>query len=100
MEMGSVHSFKGDLAASQLPKPTNDPVFSQAERTTDPEKISGETERREGVTETTSSYVLHSPSPKWNDPHINVWRTWTCFLGFLIMGANDAAFGVRTVIPF
>lgn len=50
----------------------------------------GETEFRRN----TSLHALDSLSPKWNDPQVNFWRTLTCFLGLLIMGANDAAFGV------
>ena len=31
---------------------------------------------------------------KWNHPRINVYRTFSTFFSFLIMGANDAAYGV------
>lgn len=33
-------------------------------------------------------------SLKWNRPRINIWRTFAVFLSFLIMGANDATYGV------
>ena len=29
----------------------------------------------------------------WNDPRINIWRVAAVFLGFLIMGMNDACYG-------
>ena len=29
----------------------------------------------------------------WNDPKINIWRVSAAFLGFLVMGANDACYG-------
>jgi hypothetical protein len=32
---------------------------------------------------------------KWNQPQINVYRTFATFFSFLVMGANDAAYGVR-----
>lgn len=35
---------------------------------------------------------------RWNHPQINVHRTCACFLGFAIMGANDAAIGA--LIPY
>lgn len=31
---------------------------------------------------------------RWNHPHINVQRTLATFFAFIIMGANDAAYGV------
>lgn len=31
---------------------------------------------------------------KWNDPPINVYRSLSTFWSFLVMGANDAAYGV------
>lgn len=32
---------------------------------------------------------------KWNQPQSNVYRTLATFFSFLVMGANDAAYGVR-----
>lgn len=32
---------------------------------------------------------------EWNNPKINIWRTLAACFGFLIMGANDGAYGVR-----
>lgn len=33
---------------------------------------------------------------KWNDPAVNVYRLFATFWSFVIMGANDAAYGVST----
>ena len=33
---------------------------------------------------------------RWNHPRINIARMAVCFYGFVIMGANDAAYGVKT----
>ncbi|KAJ9636325.1 hypothetical protein H2199_008000 [Coniosporium tulheliwenetii] len=35
---------------------------------------------------------------RWNHPRINLYRTFATFFGFLIMGANDAAYGA--LIPY
>ena len=32
--------------------------------------------------------------PRWNQPRIHLWRTLAAFLGFFIMGSNDAVYGV------
>ena len=34
-----------------------------------------------------------TPQQAWNDPKINIWRVAAAFLGFMIMGANDACYG-------
>ncbi|KAI9870117.1 MAG: hypothetical protein M1830_004663, partial [Pleopsidium flavum] len=34
----------------------------------------------------------------WNNPRINIWRILATFVGFIIMGANDAAYGA--LIPY
>lgn len=31
---------------------------------------------------------------KWNSPRINIYRSFSTFWSFLVMGANDAAYGV------
>ena len=31
---------------------------------------------------------------KWNQPRVNIHRTFAAFWSFLVMGANDAAYGV------
>ena len=31
---------------------------------------------------------------RWNEPRINIWRTFVTFLGLFIMGLNDAVYGV------
>ena len=33
---------------------------------------------------------------RWNHPRINIARLFAAFYGFVIMGLNDAAYGVRT----
>jgi len=43
---------------------------------------------------TTSSEVLE----RWNYPRVNVYRTFACFMGFTVMGLNDAAYGA--LIPY
>lgn len=32
---------------------------------------------------------------KWNEPRTNVWRILATFYSFIIVGANDGAYGVR-----
>lgn len=31
---------------------------------------------------------------KWNDPPINVWRVLAAYYSFIVVGANDGAYGV------
>ena len=40
--------------------------------------------------------LAHPQHKRWNHPRANVWRTFACFLGLLIMGMNDAAYGVSS----
>lgn len=47
--------------------------------------------------------VLPSPTTaaaqkheKWNTPRLNLWRTFAAFWSFIVMGSNDAAYGVCT----
>jgi hypothetical protein len=35
---------------------------------------------------------------KWNEPRINAYRSFATFFSFLVMGANDAAYGVSETI--
>lgn len=35
---------------------------------------------------------------RWNHPKVNMWRTFATFFAFILMGANDAAYGV--MIPY
>ncbi|MCJ1256901.1 hypothetical protein MMC24_004726 [Lignoscripta atroalba] len=42
--------------------------------------------------------LAHPQHKRWNHPRANVWRTFACFLGLLIMGMNDAAYGA--LIPY
>ena len=34
----------------------------------------------------------------WNHPSVNFWRTCAAFWCFIVMGANDAAYGVSTSV--
>lgn len=34
---------------------------------------------------------------KWNHPQINTYRSFSTFWSFLVMGANDAAYGVSGI---
>lgn len=34
---------------------------------------------------------------RWNAPRTNLWRTFAAFWSFVVMGANDAAYGVCPV---
>lgn len=60
-------------------------------------------EMRETV-EDTSAGALPSPITampqlqKWNSPKINAWRCFATFYCFIILGANDAAYGA--LIPY
>lgn len=38
-----------------------------------------------------------SARPKWNSSKKEVYKTMATFLGFIIMGANDAVYGVRSI---
>jgi hypothetical protein len=31
---------------------------------------------------------------RWNSPKVNMWRTFAAFWSFVVMGSNDAAYGV------
>lgn len=54
--------------------------------------------------EDTSAAALPSPTTstpqltKWNSPRINIWRCFATFYSFIILGANDAAYGA--LIPY
>lgn len=37
--------------------------------------------------------VAHKPE-RWNTPRTNLWRTLAAFWSFVVMGSNDAAYGV------
>ena len=52
-----------------------------------------------------SDPVENLPSPtthvtqkleRWNTPRLNFWRTMAAFWSFVVMGSNDAAYGVCT----
>lgn len=50
-------------------------------------------QKKEGDEQSTPNVEVLALS-KWNHPRINVWRSLAAFLGFFIMGANDASYGV------
>lgn len=35
-----------------------------------------------------------SPVQTWNRPRVNIWKISATFIGFIVMGLNDAAYGV------
>lgn len=56
-----------------------------------------------------SDPVENLPSPttqaaerleRWNTPMVNFWRTLAAFWSFVVMGSNDAAYGVRIDSPY
>jgi hypothetical protein len=61
-------------------------------------------DKNEGVCEDVSAGALPSPTTatphlqKWNSPRINMWRCLATFYSFIILGANDAAYGA--LIPY
>ena len=34
---------------------------------------------------------------RWNTPTLNLWRTLAAFWSFVVMGSNDAAYGVSSI---
>ena len=56
------------------------------------------------VVEDTSAGALPPPTTsapqlqRWNSPRINTWRCFATFYSFIILGANDAAYGA--LIPY
>ncbi|KAJ4680091.1 hypothetical protein HRR95_003810 [Exophiala dermatitidis] len=61
-------------------------------------------ELRSTFEDTTAAGALPPPSTstpqlqKWNSPQINMWRCFSTFYAFIILGANDAAYGA--LIPY
>jgi len=39
-----------------------------------------------------------SPIQTWNKPRVNVWKISATFIDFIVMGLNDAAYGVSVLI--
>jgi hypothetical protein len=37
---------------------------------------------------------------KWNESRTNIWRILATFYSFIVVGANDGAYGVRQSQPF
>jgi len=44
--------------------------------------------------------VERAPQQKWNNPRINMYRVLSANFSFVIMGMNDAAYGVCYTAPF
>ncbi|OKL59638.1 hypothetical protein UA08_05310 [Talaromyces atroroseus] len=67
------------------------------------QSVSGSTLAKEGQVpdlETSSSgqqpaVVVHALE-RWNDPAVNIYRLFATFWAFVVMGANDAAYGLET----
>ena len=62
------------------------------------------TSGREADLETLSAESQHQPPAvvthaleKWNEPSVNINRLFATFWAFVIMGANDAAYGVSSM---
>lgn len=55
-------------------------------------------ERRQ-IDETTPPPTAVSTLECWNKPRSNIYRTLATFWSFLVMGANDAAYGVSFCLP-
>lgn len=39
--------------------------------------------------------ILERQPEKWNKPRVNLWRVLATFHSFIVVGANDGAYGVR-----
>jgi hypothetical protein len=62
----------------------------------------------QSVSEAAGRYVNDEALPKsepehavhkWHNPIINVWRILAAFFSFIVVGANDAIYGVRPSLP-
>lgn len=56
----------------------------------------GQTRQHENQTSSTSELSCQITNEKWNHPRSNIAKTLATFWSFLIMGANDSAYGVRS----
>lgn len=54
---------------------------------------SHEEDRNESLPSPTTS--ANEELERWNYPRQNMYRTFACFWGFVLMGMNDATYGVR-----
>lgn len=79
------------------PSPETNTVIVQG-ALTDPELQDIETEHGPTVLSASTPSVTVSALEKWNHPRSNIYKTLTTFWSFLVMGANDAAYGVRSVL--
>lgn len=70
----------------------NATTTQDAERGADLEAFSAESQQQP------PSVVAHALE-KWNEPSVNITRLLATFWSFVIMGANDAAYGVSTYQP-
>lgn len=48
---------------------------------------------RDNVREAGDSYSRQQPE-RWNEPSVNLWRVLATFYSFIVVGANDGAYGV------
>lgn len=55
-------------------------------------------ERSEAERESNSETEGFSALEKWNHPRINMFRLFATLWSFLVMGANDAAYGVSAAL--
>jgi hypothetical protein len=46
------------------------------------------------------SHMAVEAKQKWNEPRINMWRVFSCYFSFFIVGMNDGSYGVSTDLHF
>lgn len=66
---------------------------ARMERDLDLETFSADSQQEQPAT------VAHALE-KWNEPSVNINRLFATFWSFVIMGANDAAYGVSSIFNF
>lgn len=59
-----------------------------------PEHKAAEDTERRSTTATEEESESQYPVEKWNDRPINTWRILATFYSFIVLGANDGAYGV------
>lgn len=100
--MGIHQDEKPDTGAIELPS-ANSPAQSSSKATlndtiveqygTKEASISGQAEESPA-----STVYQYPPAERWNYPRKNIGKSLVAFYGLIIMGANDAAYGVRALI--
>jgi hypothetical protein len=84
MEMGPV-SYLSPLQQEK------ENAVGMDDSTTPPRRASSDEERQDdGMPMTAATEVKQ----RWNHPRTNIPRVGACFYSFIVMGANDAAYGV------